>query len=75
MLDIDLERSWFVTNSANDSEFDYVIRTACQQINRERAYDYDFSDISEANICGDIITLTTWEGKKIVWSWEGVKEG
>jgi len=67
MLDIDLERSWFVTNSANCNEFDYVIRKACEQINRERTYDFDFSAIDEANICGDTITLRTWDGDDIVW--------
>ena len=66
MLEILLERRWFVTNDC-ESEFDYVIRQACEQINRERTYDFDFSDINEANIYGDTITLTTWDGNDIVW--------
>ena len=67
MLNIYLERRWFVPNSANSNEFDYVIRQACEQINRDRTYDFDFSDIDEASICGDTITLTTSDGDDIVW--------
>lgn len=67
MLEILLERRWFVTNSANSNEFEYVIRQACEQVNRERTYDFDFSDIDEANIYGDTITLTTSDGDNIVW--------
>lgn len=66
MLEILLERRWFVTNDV-ESEFDYVIRQACEQVNRERAFDFDFSDIDEANIYGDTITLTTYDGNDIVW--------
>lgn len=66
MLEILLERRWFVTTDG-ESEFEYVIRQACKQVNRERAFDFDFSDIDEANIYGDTITLTTYDGDDIVW--------
>ena len=67
MLNIYLERDWFVTNSANESEFEYVISQACEQIDRERAEDYDFGNVSNATIDGDEITLHTYDGADHIW--------
>ena len=64
-IELWLERRFFTTTSDGNSEFEYVVRDALKQVNRD-LYDYDLIDIEEAVIYGDTVKLITYDRDEII---------
>jgi hypothetical protein len=64
-IEICLERRFFTTTPCGNSEFEYVVKEAIRQVNRD-LYDYDCSDIDEAIIDGDTVKLITNDRDEII---------
>ena len=63
MIDLELERSYFVVLEDGSSEFEYVVN---QLLPIEKQNDFDLSEYYKAYTDGNQLVLTTWDNNDVL---------